>query len=68
MARAQDVVPWIRKATRPRLAAEEKIRIVLEGPRGGSSISEVCRREGYRVLCLPPVVHLVSGGRQEGPD
>jgi transposase len=27
-------------------AAEEKIRIVLDGPRGESSIAELCRREG----------------------
>jgi transposase len=27
-------------------SAEEKIRIVLDGLRGESSVSEVCRREG----------------------
>lgn len=29
-----------------RVAAEEKIRIVLEGLRGEENISELCRREG----------------------
>lgn len=36
----------IRRATRKRYSAEEKIRIVLEGLRGEDSISELCRREG----------------------
>lgn len=36
----------IRRATRRQYSAEEKIRIVLEGLRGESSIAELCRREG----------------------
>ena len=36
----------IRRKTRRKFAAEEKIRIVLEGLRGEQSISELCRREG----------------------
>ena len=36
----------IRRATRKQYAAEEKIRIVLEGLRGEESIAELCRREG----------------------
>jgi transposase len=46
MAKSKDVVTQIKKATRRRFSADEKIRIVLEGLRGESSISEVCRREG----------------------
>jgi transposase len=45
MAKSKDVVKQIRKATRRRFSAEEKIRIVLEGLRGENSISEICRRE-----------------------
>ena len=45
MAKSKDVVRQIRKATRRRFSAEEKIRIVLEGLRGEHSISEICRRE-----------------------
>ena len=30
----------------PQFSAEEKIRIVLEGLRGETAISEICRREG----------------------
>ena len=36
----------IRRATRKRYLAEEKIRIVLDGLRGEQSIAELCRREG----------------------
>ena len=36
----------IRRATRKRHSAEEKIRIVLDGLRGEESIAALCRREG----------------------
>jgi transposase len=36
----------IRRATRKRHSAEEKIAIVLAGLRGEDSIAELCRREG----------------------
>ena len=36
----------IPRATRKQYAAEEKIRIVLDGLRGEASIAELCRREG----------------------
>ncbi len=45
-ASAEKVVKDIRRATRRRYNAEEKIRIVLEGLRGEDSIAELCRREG----------------------
>ena len=40
------LVKTIRRATRKRYSADEKIRIVLDGLRGESSISELCCREG----------------------
>jgi transposase len=43
---SEDIVKGIRRATRERYSAEEKIRIVLDGLRGESSIAELCRREG----------------------
>ncbi len=43
---AEKAVRDIRRATRRKYSAEEKIRIVLEGLRGEESISELCRREG----------------------
>ena len=36
----------IRRKTRRRFSAEEKIRIVLDGLRGEMSVAELCRREG----------------------
>ena len=36
----------IRRHTRKKYSAEEKIRIVLEGLRGEDSVAELCRREG----------------------
>jgi len=46
MSKNRDVVKEIRKATRRKFTAEEKIRIVLEGLRGEIAVSELCRREG----------------------
>lgn len=43
---AEEVVRDIRRQTRKKYSAEEKIRIVLEGLRGEDSIAELCRREG----------------------
>ena len=45
-ATAEKVVNEIRRRTRRRFSAEEKIRIVLDGLRGEESISTLCRREG----------------------
>ena len=42
----RNVVQQIRRATRRRFSAEEKIRIVLEGLRGVIPVTELCRREG----------------------
>ena len=43
---AEATVRNIRRKTRKKYSAEEKIRIVLEGLRGESTIAELCRREG----------------------
>ena len=42
----EKAVREIRRQTRRRFSAEEKIRIVLEGLRGEESIAVLCRREG----------------------
>jgi transposase len=39
-------VKEIKRKTRRQLSVEENIRIVLDGLRGESSISELCRRDG----------------------
>ena len=43
---AEAIVRDIKRKTRKRYGAEEKIRIVLEGLRGEVSIAELCRKEG----------------------
>ncbi len=43
---ARNIVKEIRRATRRKFSAEEKIRIVLEGLRGEFPVSELSRREG----------------------
>ncbi len=43
---AERHVKEIKRQTRRKFSAEEKIRIVLEGLRGEYSIAELCRREG----------------------
>ena len=43
---AEKVVQDIRRVTRKHYSTEEKVRVVLEGPRGEDSIAELCRREG----------------------
>jgi len=45
-ASAEATVHNIRRKTRRKYSAEEKIRIVLEGLRGDHSVAELCRREG----------------------
>jgi len=39
-------VRTIRRVTRKKYSAEEKVQIVLEGLRGETSIAALCRREG----------------------
>ena len=43
---SEQLVKNIRRATRKHYSAEDKIRIVLDGVRGESSVAELCRREG----------------------
>ena len=45
-AAADKLVRAIKRKTRNHYSAEEKIGIVLTGPRGEESISALCRREG----------------------
>jgi transposase len=42
----EKIVRDIRRKTRKKYSAEEKIRIVLEGLRGEESIAALCRKEG----------------------
>jgi transposase len=40
------IIQDIKRQTRRKYTSEEKIRIVLEGLRGETSIAELCRRKG----------------------
>ena len=42
----ESIVWEIKRQTRRKFTAEEKIRIVLEGLRGEASITDLCRKEG----------------------
>jgi transposase len=42
---AEETIRDIKRKTRKKYSAEEKIRIVLEGLRGEVSVAELCRRE-----------------------
>jgi len=42
----ESVVRDIKRKTRRKFSVDEKIRIVLEGLKGETSIAELCRREG----------------------
>ena len=46
MSNSEKAVKDIRRKTRRKYSTEERIRIVLDGLRGESSIAELCRREG----------------------
>ena len=42
----ESIIREIKRKTRRKFTSEEKIRIVLEGLQGESSIADVCRRVG----------------------
>ena len=42
----ESIIKDIKRQTRRKFTAEEKIRIVLEGLKGEDSISSICRKEG----------------------
>jgi transposase len=42
----ESVVREIKRQTRRKFSAEEKIRIILEGLKGEESIATICRKEG----------------------
>jgi len=43
---SESLVRDIKRKTRRKFSSEEKIRIVVDGLRGETSIAELCRREG----------------------
>jgi transposase len=49
----ESVVREIKRKTRRKFSAEEKIRIILEGLKGEESITTICRKEGI----APPLYY-----------
>lgn len=45
---AESIVKDLRRKTRRKFGAEEKIRIVLEGIKSDLSVADLCRREGIQ--------------------
>lgn len=43
---SESIIRDIKRKTRKKYSSEEKIRIILEGLKGESSVAELCRREG----------------------
>jgi hypothetical protein len=52
---ARVLVRRAKRAARRKFAAEEKVRIVMEGIRGELRVAELCRREG-----IPPTIYYIS--------
>jgi transposase len=76
---ADRTIKDIRRQTRRKYTAEDKIRIVLSGLKGEDSIAELCRQEGiaqsqyysWSKRCTASDACIaesgVPGGRQEAP-
>jgi len=67
---SESIVREIKRRTRRKYSAEEKIRIVLEGLRGEQSITDLCRREGIHpgIYYKWSKVFLEAGKRQLNGD
>ncbi len=55
----------IRRNTRRKYSAEEKVRIVIEGLRGEDSIAALCRREGINQKLVRPLEQRLPGSREK---
>jgi transposase-like protein len=64
---AEKAIKDIRRKTRRRFSAEEKIRIVIEGMRGENSISDAVSPQRHCGESVLPVVERLSRGGQEAP-
>ncbi len=67
--KSESVVREIKRRTRRKYSAEEKIATVLEGLRGEESISAICRREGiapnlYYRWSNPPAGGFLEAGKK----
>ena len=66
---AEMTIKDIRRKTRKKYSAEEKIRIVLDGLRGEDSIAALCRREGIsESLYYTWSKEFLEAGRSDWPE
>jgi len=61
----ESIVREIKRQTRRKFGAEEKIRIVLEGLRGEAGITELCRKEGIHLTMYYKWCRRQSKGSQK---
>ena len=66
----ESIVREIKRQTRRKFTAEEKIRIVLENLRGEAGITDLCRKEGIHptMHCKWSKAFLEAGKRQLNGD
>jgi len=64
----ESIVKDIKRKTRRKFSAEEKIRIVLEGLKGEESISDISRREGIAPALYYRWSKVFFGGQEKTPD
>jgi transposase len=69
-ASPEAIIRDIKRKTRRKFTAEEKIRIVLQGMRGERSIHDLCRKEGIHptMYCKWSKAFLEAGKRQLNGD
>lgn len=61
---AESTIRDIKRKTRRKDSAEEKIRVVIEGLRGEDTIAELCRREGIaQSLCYKWSKEFLEAGK-----
>ena len=62
---SESIIRDIKRKTRKRYNSEEKIRVVLEGLRGESTVAELCRKVRNKPKCILQVEQGVFGSRKE---
>ncbi len=62
----ETIIRDIKRKTQRKFTAEEKIRIILEGLRGESAISDLCRREGvHPTMCYKWSKAFLEAGKRQ---
>jgi transposase len=62
----ESIVREIKRQTRRKFTAEEKIRIVLEGLRGEAGIAELCQKEGiHPTMCSKWSKAFLEAGKRQ---